>query len=220
MEKVIVISDIHTELGFNLFKIYYANGYRIIGISNTESRELPFNQFNEEFVEIVHWNRISPIGVKNILLKGIARFKKIDEVIILQTADFKSSKIHQIPIIDFDRNIDMWIKGNCYLLKEIVDYLLKCSSGMITLVNNIIFKDEPSLIGEILEASFQAVVKNLLKSAKDSQLVINGIESDTILFDKFSEYIFNTINEKGTKSSGKMFYFHEKRSFLAGLRNS
>jgi hypothetical protein len=221
MDKVVLISDVHTELGLNLLRQFHATGYQVIGTSTTDPKNLSMSEFNTELVEIIHWNRVSPIGVKNLLIKAITRFRQIDEVIILQTASFTGSKLSEISLLDIDQNIDMWLKGTCYLLKEMLAYLSKNGNGSLTLVNNISYTHESvvSPVGEILEAGFRALVKNLFKTAKDSPLILNGVESTSNAFDKLGDFIYKIVTEKTNKGIGKLYNFHDKKSFFSSLIN-
>lgn len=222
MERVVLISDIDTELGMNLLKQYYANHCKIIGTSTTAVNNLDISEFNTEYVEIVPWNRISPVGAKNVLIKGITRFREIQEVLILQTAGFISSQLTGLSVLEIEQCIDMWSKGTCFLVREVLGHLQQQNRGCISLVNNVYYKDNDAVspLRDILEAGFKALAKNLLQLSKESQITINCFESTTIHSDKFSEYIYKTNTERTGKLSGRTFSYHDKKFFLAGIRNN
>jgi len=227
MERVILISDINTELGLNLLKQYYANGDKIIGIStndndNSDHNKIDFKEFRPESLEIIPWNRISPVGIKNVLLKGITRFREIHEALILQTISFKYKQFDALSILEIEKSIDKGIKGSCFLIKELLSYLLQQQRGSLSLVSNIHYQDNAlgSPLGEMVEASFNALVKSLFRNTRGSAVIINSFESSTIHSDKFSEFIYKTNNEKTNRASGKKFSYHDKKPFLAGIRNA
>jgi hypothetical protein len=110
--------------------------------------------------------------------------------------------------------VDNWIKGNLFLLREILRAQLEAGSGMLAMI--CLNHNRPELaMEEAVRHALLGITQSLLKSYHDSCVHVNAFESDAGSPRDFAAYVFRNLSERGAKSTGKLL--RHGKGFLSGL---
>ena len=222
MSRRAFITDIDTALGAELARLYIDSSCHVFGTINSRDSSEPdlspaLKSLKESAGELLHietWHRHSPISAKNMILKALACFDVIDEFLLIGNPFHSAPALHSIEFRLLDKEVDSWIKGNLFLLREILVYTLEKNSGILTLI--CLNHNHPeSSLEETIRQGFLALADSLFKTYSNKGITINAFESQPGLIDEFAAYIFRHMSERGTKISGKLFKY--RKGLLSNL---
>jgi hypothetical protein len=220
MGRVVFVSDVQTLLGEELVRRYLAEGASVAATrSNLEARESPLVSENDGFL-LTDWNRRSPISSRNVLLTVLNRYERIDEAAILQAPAVERSLLHETSYELIERAVDTWIKGTLFLIKGVLEAFGRSGGGRLALVHHVPQEagtDFPPLEA-VLRGSFKAAAQSLFASNSQAGVFINGFESFSTQPREFAEFIVQTMQERGGRTSGKWFRYQPKGRFLSPLK--
>ena len=222
MSRRAFITDIETTLGAALARLYIDSACHVFGTINSRSPgeavlSPSLKSLKESAGELLHietWRRHSPVSAKNMILKALTRFDVIDEFLLIGNPFHSAPALHSMEFRLLDKEVDSWIKGNLFLLREIMVYTLERNSGILTLI--CLNHNHPeSCLEETIRQGFLALAESLFKTYSDKDITINAFESQPGLIDEFAAYIFRHISERGNKSSGRLFKY--RKGLLSNL---
>jgi NADP-dependent 3-hydroxy acid dehydrogenase YdfG len=233
MARCVFITDLDSDLGFELAKTYLDAHYQVFGTTSsdqtktaasTHETDEPAGEQHDrlaklkegfgEALQIGVWNRHSPASAKNMLLQARSRFRTIDSYLLIGNPKAFGSVLHTADIRPLDEGVDCWIKGNLFLLREILRAQLEAGSGMLAMI--CLNHNRPELaIEEAVRQAFLGVTQSLLKNYHDSCVNVNAFESDAGSPRDFAAYVFRNLSEKGAKLAGKIL--RHGKGFLSGL---
>ena len=140
------------------------------------------------------------------MLKATTRIKKIDIALVLNNPDIGEHTIEDVRIDAVENSVDTWIKGTIFLTKELINHFTIKKSGLLGLVIQI-----PPAVNTVLEETvYQGLTgfsQALIKSFKKERIFLHTFISNQAEIKDFAQYIIKCIEEKGFKSSGKIFKF-------------
>lgn len=234
MGRVVLVTDIETPLGLELAKKYAASGSSLIAASGSANNIESFAGLSDEKYFQVKWSRKSPISARNVVLSGLNHFKHIDEAVILQIlvnhpAGAKRNNFGDLKFADIDSLIDTQVKGNLFLIKEIIHYMANLREetklqGQTDLKENnkkdlltIVQYCESSIaeldpIEKFVINGFETFFESLASSNKN--ININGFLSDAVAVTEYANFIFKTISEKSNKLKGRIFRFSNRQGIF------
>lgn len=220
MSRIVLITDIDTPLGFDLSKTFLEQGNTVIGTVTALGKESNFKALSSSSFTLRRWQRSSPLSTKNLLLSIINDFNKLDEALLLQPPSLPAKLLHEVTTAEIEQGVDFWIKGNLFLLKEILDIFSKGNGGVLALINYSP-KDSTGILPPLestLRGGFQALAKSLFSSYSREDLYINGFESNTAQSGDFAHFIQQTLHERGRRVRGRWFRFQAKSGLLSPFR--
>lgn len=220
MSRTVLITDIDTPLGFDLSKTFLEQGDRVIGTVAAPDKESDFKALNSSSFTLRRWQRSSPISAKSLLLNIINDFDNLDEALLLQTPSLPAKLLHEVTTAEIEQGVDLWIKGNLFLLKEILDIFKRGRGGVLALINYSPHDSTGILppLESTLRGSFQALAKSLFSSYSLENLYINGFESNTMQSNDFADFIRQTLHDRGRRVSGRWFRFQAKSGLFSPFR--
>ena len=215
MDRVVLITDINTPLGSALLVKYHTDGEKIIGTITPDNKDFSLPNWSDDGLEVLEWNRHSPVNSKNIILSVLKKYKKLDEVCLIQNMIGNDSFFHELDFKSIDKAIDNWIKGNFFLCREILKVFIQNASGVLVLINNIKCNSNiTSPLFEAIRSSFRSFTKELSLTYGSHNIFINGFESTSNLSEDFGGFIYKRICEKMRNNSGRIIQFNKKKSFF------
>jgi len=166
----------------------------------------------------VIWNKRSPLSAKNSILTIINRHERIDEAVISYRPGEFNKTFHEISTPVYDLQIDRWVKGYGYLLKELILLFIKQKSGRISLVLDSGGLKVMTPVESAVFSYLKILVQNLSVLYQNEAFRIYCFESDSSRSDEFINYFFKTTTES-RYVPGKLYRFSDKKSLFDFGRN-
>ncbi len=217
MNSVVLITDAQTRLGEELARRYLARGYSVAATRPPAAEiETPLVSEDEALL-LIDWNRKSPISTKNVLLTTINRYDTIDETLLLMNPETEQKLLQEVTTESIDRAVDTWIKGSLFLAKAILELYSARQQGCLAMINDVHQEAGTVLppLESALRGGFSALAEVLFLSNPQRNVFINGFESRSDKEAEFADYIFDTMEERGRRVSGKWFRFPARLGFFS-----
>ena len=208
MSRVAFISDLDTPLGEYLVRLYVENGNRVFTTIDSVSGQTAREEFSGladsagEQLLIEQWHRHSPISAKNMYLRALTHFGRLDEVLLIGNPSIPPVELHAIPFETLDRTVDSWIKGSLFFLKAVLDRFVEEEGGVVALIS-VDFNHPDSPLEEAVRHAFQGLAHSLLKTYASRGININAFESSVSRSRQFAGFIYRSLTERGRKDSGR-----------------
>lgn len=168
----------------------------------------------DESVEIISWNRTSPISARSAIVQAENKFSKLNECLIIFDAKSFASEYTDCDIQGFSKAIDNMIVGYCYLTTELIKrfenqhggriaFYLKQSPSYSTVTKQVTEKKMLPLPVAMAQDAFKSFAENLTGQ------YISSIDVQTSLFcsdDEISDreaasWIFASLREQDLKET-------------------
>ena len=164
------------------------------------------------------WNKRSPLSARNAVLSVMNSLGAVDRAVLIYQAGDYTKTFHETSSAVYDLQIDRWIKGYGYLLKEIIQLFLKQQHGDIVMVLD---TDGIKVMTPLESAIFsflKSLFKNLSVLYQNEALKMYCFEADTSRTDDFLDFFKKTIGES-KYSAGKIHHFSDKKSLFNFSKN-
>ncbi|MBN2443407.1 MAG: SDR family NAD(P)-dependent oxidoreductase [Spirochaetales bacterium] len=218
MDRIVLITDVDTPLGYSLTKLYSNDGDKVIGTVSSGNPGSSIKDEDKGVIDIVDWHRTSPIEAKNLVLSIMKKYKRLDETLIIQSSETVSTPLHDTGIADIDKDIDNSLKSIFFLTREIIKTYMSRKNGLLFFIYNMTMKQETTPIQEAIKNGISGFINQVLISYKDEQFKVNSIESTLTNIETLSSSIYKSINERLRQSSGKRIRFQQKGSLFSGFK--
>ena len=223
MSRTTLLTDGSKYSGLIRKKLKNENG-TIILLSDSESEESPVQSVgaaadkkNDKDLNIV-WNKRSPLSARNSILSALNKFGRIDDAVLIYQPGHFNKTFHETSSAVYDLQIDRWIKGYGYLLKEVLQLFLKQQNGTISFI----LDTDGMKVMTPLEGAIFSYLKSLLQHIsvlyQNEAVKIYCFESDTGRRDDFIEFYLKTIRES-KYIPGKILRFGDKKNLFDFGRN-
>jgi NAD(P)-dependent dehydrogenase (short-subunit alcohol dehydrogenase family) len=133
-----------------------------------------------------------------------------DEALTILSSEHSNKPIHEISSSEIERVIDTSLKGNLFILKEIILYFQNKDNGNISLVHNIDQHEIPAPLFAVGTGGLSALTKSLFASYQNEKLTVNSFSSNSFEIDEYAEFIFRNITERGKSVHGKSFKYQDR----------
>lgn len=217
MERVVLVTDTETRLGSAILDAYNAAGERAIGIpTGPQAAHAPVIGTDDALT----WNRFSAVDPRNIMISTLKRYKTIDEVLVVQSVESEFSDKPEL--VDINKAVDYWIKGNMFFVREVLRVFAERGKGALVLVNHSPATGanaSPSPIGETVRAAYSGYINALVHVRGDDDICINGFEALTDQIGEFAQFIHKNTSERLRRISGKLLVFHNQGPLGLFVRN-
>ncbi len=216
-DMAVLITETDTPLGEELLRLYLKKGSKVVGARSVADTSQPDS--NNKDLLIVPWKRKSIFSTRNLILQAQNRFDRIDEALILETPAVEKKPIQELSCLDIEMAVDEWIKGNLFLLREILLYFKNRTGGVLALID---YSEHSGGMSPPLESalrgSFRSIARSIFSSSSQENVFITGFESDSLKIPEFAEFIAGTLEEKGKRVRGKWFRFQTGPGLLSPFR--
>lgn len=207
MKRKILITGLDSKLKTKLSKLFMDGNYKVAVTVNSSNKKV--NPGSSNFIEIP-WNNRSPLSAKNIILECQNKMEGFDDVLTIFSSEQNNKPIHEISSAEIESTIDSNLKGNLFILKEIILYFQKIGAGNISLIHDIEQGEILAPLYAVETGGLSTLTKSLFVSYQNEQLTINSYRSNSGELTDYAEYIFNTISERTKPVHGKTFKFQAK----------
>ena len=207
MKQKILITGLDSELKTKLSKLFLDNDYKVAVTVNTQNKK--GNSGNNNLIEIP-WNNRSPLSAKDLILECQNRMEGFDRALTIFTSKQSNKPIHEISSAEIESAIDSSLKGNIFILKEIILYFQKIGKGNIALIHDIEQSEILAPLYAVETGGLSTLARSLFVSYQNEPLSINSYKSNSGELSDYAEYIFKNIAESVKPVHGKNFKFQSK----------
>ncbi|MDC7124398.1 MAG: hypothetical protein PQJ46_02445 [Spirochaetales bacterium] len=178
---------------------------------------------SEEMIEApknleILWNKRSPLSARNAILTILNKYSCLNEAIIIYQPGFFNKTFHEMSSAVYDLQIDRWIKGYSYLLKEIIQLYIKQKEGRLSFILD---KGGVTTLTPLENAIYnylKILLKDLSVLYQNEPFQIFCFESETPKREEFLLFYDKVINDSKF-TPGKIHRFGEKKSIFDFVRN-
>jgi hypothetical protein len=220
MKRVALITDASTPLGDQLARRYLSEGYGVAATCTDQARiDTPLVSEEEDLL-VIEWNRKSPISAKNVLLTALNRFDRIDETLLLLTPELDQKLLQETATETIDRAVDAWIKGSLFLMKAVLIFYGQKQEGFLALINHLpqVATAVPPPLESALRGSFRATAEAIFAGIGQQNVFVNGFESHSTRIEELADFIFDTMNSKAVRTTGKWYRFPPRSGILSAFK--
>lgn len=219
MKGTMLITGRESALGAALIEQAVAGEWRVVTTTETSPKKRsPRGKAKEsersdesERLLVVPWTRESALSARNVLLRGLSTFDGIDEAIVVHGIAREARPLHDIAVSAIQQGIDLQIKGDLFLVREVLRYFVRKRGGVLSLVLNTEGDENLSALDSAGAASFSAVVKTLIRTYQNEPLTINGFETASSDMGEFASFILS--NHWSNGGGGKVHRFTDRTGF-------
>lgn len=207
MKQKILITGLDSELKTKLTRLFLDGNYKVAVSVNTKNKKNKSG--NSNFIEIP-WNNRSPLSAKDLILECQNRMGGFDNALTIFTSKQSNKPIHEISSAEIESAIDSSLKGNIFILKEIILYFQKIGTGNIALIHDIEQSEILAPLYAVESGGLSTLARSLFISYQNEKLSINSYRSYSGEIPDYAEYIFKNITENKKPVHGKNFKFQSK----------
>ena len=164
------------------------------------------------------WNRRSPLSARSVIIRAANVLETIDEVIVVYQGHGEFRPFHELSSADIETTIDADVKGYLFLLREVLLYLNKQGSGILTLV----FQHPLEQLGAPLEAGaaalFRAIGDELFAAYNNEPIVLRGFESTIDSPKEFAQFVLTAGENRPERTRGKWLKYTGKSGLFSFVR--
>ena len=221
MNRVTLITDADTPLGAELVRRSMEKGAQVIAtVSGAAPTATSAGSAAPSGITYLEWRRRTPLSAVNGLLQALAVHDRLDEALVLNAPAGERKLLHETPTVAVEEAVDHWVKGNLLMVREILRLFRRQKGGVLALVNHAPLVSGGTLapLDGAVWGGFQALCGSLFASCAQEPFPLNGFESHCEQPGEFADYILETLQEKGSRVSGRWFRHQSRAGLLSTLR--
>jgi len=207
MKHKILITGPDSKLKNKLVELFLSHG-SIVAVS-TSNHNNKTNSKKSNLIEIP-WNSKSSLSSKNMVLDCNNKLNGFDEALAILSLENNNKSIHEISSSDIENAVDSSLKGNIFILKEIILYFQKKESGNLSLIHNIDQNEIHAPLYAVGSGGLAALTRSLFASYQNEKFSINSFTTNSVEINEYAEFIFRNTIEKGKSVHGKKFKFQDR----------
>ena len=161
----------------------------------------------------LNWNKRSPLSSRNAILTIINRFARVDSAVLVFRAGEFNKTFHEMTSAVYDLQVDRWIKGYGYLLKELIQLYIKQKTGSISIILDSAGLKIMNPVDGAVFNYLKSLGQNLSVFYQNESIRIYTFETDSLKKDAFMEFYFKTLND-AKYSPGKLLRFSDRKSLF------
>jgi hypothetical protein len=198
---------------------YLSEGYGVAATRSNQIRiDTPLVSEGEELF-VIDWNRNSAISAKNVLLTAVNRFDRIDEALLLCTPELDRKLLQETSTETIDRAVDSWIKGSLFLIKAVLELYGQKQGGCLALIDHAPREEAAVLppLESALRGGFTACAEAIFAGSGQQNIFVNGFESRSRQIEELADFIFDTMKNRGSRTTGKWYRFPPRSGILSAF---
>lgn len=215
MSETVLVVDGETPLGRGLVRLFRQSGRRVI----TTCRKPEKTDAGDDGSDVVRapWGRASPVSARNVLLKALTTFERLDTAVFTFSPSLKRVLLHETEYADIEAAVDEWVRGTLFLLREVIGQLVRQGSGTLALVQS--FTREDSTEYPPLEAMVRGAIgdlsASLLASYGGEGLSFFRFETSSPKMEEYAKYVVDSLADaSGRPSRQRTFHFRQPGGFF------
>lgn len=166
------------------------------------------------------WGRASTVSARNVLLKTLTAFDRLDAAVFAFDPSPKPVLLHEAAYADIEGAVDEWVRGTLFLLREVLGQLVRQGSGTLALVQG--FGPGSSAACPPLEAMVRGAVaelgSSLLSSYGGEGVTVAKFETAAPETDEYLRFVLRKLEAMRRGRTGRRtFRFSPHRRLFVRL---
>ena len=216
MEEAVLIIGSNTEIGQALKERFIRSKYKLCTVSidgTLEKKKKP------EALSL-KWNSRSPVSASAVMREISNTFPVIKKIFYIFSPAVGNKMFNEQPAALIGSYIDSNIKGNSFLIRELINILIKRKTGEFYSIIHAHGTDslDPQQAASI--GYIKYLFTSIYTGFADLNLHFNGFESSTDNINGFTDYLEKYIVEPNAKTNRKWFRYQEKTSLFDPFKKS
>ena len=214
MSKVTLISEGSKYSSLLLPRLKRNGGSAVILTDNADKNEEAENDKNGRIV----WNKRSPLSARNAILSAVNAYDEIENAILVYRPGGFNKTFHETSSAVYDLQVDRWVKGYGYLIKELIQLFIKQQKGTVSLILDTGGIKMLAPLENAIFSYLKSLVKSLSVLYQNEEFRIFCFEADTDRREDFIDF-FLKVNDDTRYSPGKIHRFGDRKSLFDFGRN-
>ena len=212
MSSAVFISDINTPLGLEITRLFLRHDRAVFGTVSTDDEKTSVPEAlslkDGDLLHVECWNRSSPISARNMLISAMNNFTDFDDFLLLGNPIPVTTGFHTVKVDAFQKEVDTWIKGDLFLLRDILSFCTDRQKGNLSLIClNHAHPEAP--LEEMIRRGFTGLANSLLHAYGGKDLNIFAFDASSDVSEEFAAFIFRHLSERKDKASGRWLRFQK-----------
>lgn len=214
MGKTILVTGKEGFLGSEISQHFLNQGCRVAAAVPPRKEAYPTLDQDKTLLQFP-WNRRSPVAAKNFLLQTLQEFEALDEAWLVITPEREAFALADLAPLALDEGVDGVVKGNLYLVRELLQHQSTHPSLVIRFV---FYDDDPTTLPPLAAVQYEGLkglVSALLLQSRKRHLALWAYES---LVPRTEDYLSFLLTSKASQP-GRWNVLGEKKSLMNSLFN-
>jgi NAD(P)-dependent dehydrogenase (short-subunit alcohol dehydrogenase family) len=215
VSETVLVVDGETPLGRGLVRLFRQSGYRVA----TTCRKPEKADAGEEGSDVVRapWGRASPVSARNVLLKTLTSFERLDAAVFTFAPSLKRVLLHETEFVDIESAVDEWVRGTLFLLREVLGQLVRQGSGTLALVQSFTRGDSSEYppLEAMIRGAISELSTSLLASYGGEGVSVFRFETSSPKTEEYVRFVVESLTGvAGRPSRQRTFRFRESSGFF------
>ena len=214
----VLVVDEENPLGRGMVRELRLAGWRVAATFRKAERSDPAEDGSD--ILRTPWGKASPVSARNVMLRTLTAFERIDAVVFTFSPSLKRILLHEADYAEIEAAVDEWIRGTLFLLREALAQLVRQGSGVLALVEG--HSREGSAVSPPLEAMVRGGIAELSASLLGSYggegVSILRFETSSPKTDQYVRFVAETLAaSRGRPPRARSFRFRAAPRLLGRL---
>jgi hypothetical protein len=145
-----------------------------------------------------------------VLLEALKHSERLDEAVVTFEPRSESRPLHEIPAADTEWYFDTYLKGNVFLIKELLAQFEKQRGGRLSIAVQTAETGLLSPFDACASGGLRNFAGSLFSLYQNEPIEIDGFESRTADGEGFARFVYRSRRESGSSQHGKWHRYGEK----------
>ena len=215
-----LIVDINSNFGPNIINKLIENDIKIYSAITSKNSTNKKDKKRDD--QILYWEPRSSISSRNLISKSTENLStNLNQVFIMISFLENTSSYHETSSLFMEKQVDLYLKGINFLLKEIIHQLIRQKSGSIYFILSTNGESEflPPFYSSIYSSLYN-LINSLMVFYQNESFQLLGFENTQEDINNFIDFVFKTIDEKKSQNTNKWNKFSGKGNILSAFSRS
>jgi NAD(P)-dependent dehydrogenase (short-subunit alcohol dehydrogenase family) len=212
----VLVIDGESTLGQGLVRLLRESGRRVS--ATCPGPEKADSGSDPSGVLRVPWGRASTVSARNVLLRTVTAFGRLDAAVFTFDPALERVLLHEADYADIEGAVDEWVRGTLFLLREVLGLFVRQGSGTLALVRGFARgrPEESPPLEAMVRGAVGELASSLLSSYEGTGVTVVSFETSSPETDGYLRFVVGKLRAgRGRRRGGRSFRY--RRARLGGL---
>jgi NAD(P)-dependent dehydrogenase (short-subunit alcohol dehydrogenase family) len=194
MGRTVLVVEGETPLGRSLVRLLRQTGYRVVATYRKTDKA----ETNEDGADVLRapWGKASPVSARNVMLKTMTACEHLDMAVFTFSPALQRVLLHEVDYVEMESVIDEWIRGTLFLMREVLDRLVRQGSGALVLAQSFTGANlaEHAPLEAMVRGALHELTGAILGSYGGEGVSVYRFETSSARTDEYVRYIVKTLS--------------------------